>query len=44
MICEILEKNMQSKIEIYHDGPTEDQIINLISPEIKGFTFKPIDI
>jgi|TARA_Y100000816_G_scaffold95542_1_gene66348 transaldolase len=32
---------MQSKIEIYHDGPTEDQIINLISPEIKGFTFNP---
>ena len=26
MICEIIEKSMQNKIEIYHDGPTEDQI------------------
>tara|TARA_Y100000590_G_C15705395_1_gene1008379 strand:- start:459 stop:1160 length:702 start_codon:yes stop_codon:yes gene_type:complete len=34
-------KDMPNKIEIYHDGPTEEQITNLISPEIKGFTFNP---
>ena len=32
---------MSSKLEIYHDGPSEDQLINLISPNITGFTFNP---
>lgn len=32
---------MQNKIEIYHDGPTEDQIKTLISKNIVGFTFNP---
>ena len=32
---------MQNKIDIFHDGPTEDQVKNLISPKIKGFTFNP---
>lgn len=32
---------MQNKIQIYHDGPTEDQIKNIISNDISGFTFNP---
>ncbi len=32
---------MSNKIEIYHDGPNEDQLINLISNKISGFTFNP---
>ena len=32
---------MLNKIIIYHDGPTEDQTVNLISEDIKGFTFNP---
>ncbi len=32
---------MSNKIEIYHDGPKEDQITNLISTKISGFTFNP---
>ena len=32
---------MSNKIEIYHDGPQEEQIKNLISPKISGFTCNP---
>ena len=32
---------MENKIQIFHDGPTEDQVVKLISNHIKGFTFNP---
>lgn len=32
---------MSNKIEIYHDGPKDDQLSNLISTRISGFTFNP---